>query len=52
MERVVYSAQPVERVRPPSKLMQSLFEMCILVGMDNDTGLVTLVKNHVGILGG
>ena len=34
-------------MRPPSKLMQKLFELCVVVGMDNDTGLVVSTKNQV-----
>ena len=37
---VFYSVQ--QRMKPPSKLMQSLFELCVLVGIDEDTGLVPL----------
>ena len=37
-----YSAHPVDRVKPPSKLMHSLFELFVVIGMDEDSGLVLL----------
>lgn len=39
---VFYSANPVERMKPPSKLSQSLFELCVLVGIDEDTKLIPM----------
>lgn len=39
-----YSAHPVERTKPPSTLMHSLFELCVVVGMDDDTGLIPVKR--------
>jgi hypothetical protein len=41
---VFYSAHTEERMRPPSKLMQSLFELCVIVGMDEDTRLIPMSR--------
>ena len=41
---VFYSAYLENRIQPPSKLMQSLFELCVVVGMDEDTGLIPLSR--------
>jgi hypothetical protein len=41
---VSYSAHAENRMKPPSKLMQSLFELCVIVGMDEDTGLVPMSR--------
>ena len=45
---VFYSVYPENRIRPPSKLMQSLFELCVVVGMDEDTGLIPLSRSRKG----
>ena len=41
---VFYSAHPVEGIKSPSKLMHSLFELFVVVGMDEDSGLVPLSR--------
>lgn len=53
---VFYSANPACRLRPPTTLLQSLFELCVIVGMDEDTGLVPprrvnmrMIVNHCSL---
>ena len=35
---------PLKPQKPPSKLMHSLFELCVVVGMDEDTRLVEMSR--------
>ncbi|XP_028399183.1 DENN domain-containing protein 3-like isoform X2 [Dendronephthya gigantea] len=45
---VFYSASPVERTKPSSSLIHSLFELCVLVGIDEDTGLIPMSRSRKG----
>ncbi|CAB3997365.1 DENN domain-containing 3-like [Paramuricea clavata] len=45
---VFYSSHAEERMKPPSKLMQSLFELCVIVGMDEDTRLIPMSRSRKG----